>query len=95
MRLIWSRRALDALRSIQEAGDARTPGAGRDMAERILVAVDRIVEFPRIGRPFGTSGARLFVLARTPYLIRYDLRPERLEILDIYHGAREWRGGSP
>ena len=90
MRLIWSRRALDSLREIQVRLDAAGTGSGARMAERILAAVDVLHDFPLAGRPHGRSGARLLVVARTPFLIHYDRSADRLEILDVFDGARPW-----
>lgn len=92
MRLIWSRRALDGLLEIQQRLDGAGPGAGARAAERILAAVDRLHDFPRLGRTFGASGARLLPVAGTPFLIRYDLGPDRIEIVDVFHGGRPWAG---
>lgn len=92
MRLIWSRRALDGLLEIQRRLEAAGPGAGARAAERILAAVDHLHDVPHLGRPFGASGARLLVVGGTPFLIRYDLGPERIEIVDVFHGGRPWAG---
>lgn len=90
MRLIWSRRAIDGLRDIQVHLDAMGTGAGARAAERVLSTVDTLHDFPRIGRSYGRSGARLLVVARTPFLIRYDLGQDRIEIVDVFHGGRPW-----
>lgn len=90
MRLIWSRRALHGLRDIQLALNAAQAGAGDRTGERILAAVDPLHDFPALGRAIGPGGTRLLVVARTQYLILYDLQPDRLEIVDVFHGGRPW-----
>lgn len=93
MRLIWSRQALDGLREVQVSLDHASQGAGANAAERILAAVDLLLDFPKIGRAGGPSGARPLVVGGTPFLTRYDLAPDRIEITDVFHGARPWRLG--
>lgn len=90
MRLIWSRRALDGLREIQLTLDGVSSDAGARAAERILDAADRLIDFPQLGRRFGRPGHHLLVVGNTPFLLRYNLRADRIEILEVFNGARPW-----
>jgi toxin ParE1/3/4 len=49
-----------------------------------------IPENPRIGRPGRVPESRELVVAHTPYIVPYRLRPGTIEVLGVYHGARRW-----
>ena len=71
---------------------ARNPFAAIEQGDRIAQAIDRLSEFPEIGRTGRVPGTRELVIPGTPYVTVYRLnRPrERVEILRILHGAKRW-----
>lgn len=62
------------------------------MADRIWQASQRLTEAPHIGRPGLEPGTRHWIVQRTPYLIVYRATDERIEILRVWHGRRDWMG---
>jgi plasmid stabilization system protein ParE len=55
------------------------------MGLRLLAAGESLSRFPERGRPIGLR--RELVIVR-PYVIRYRVLPDRVEILTIRHGAQ-------
>jgi toxin ParE1/3/4 len=78
-----------AIRHILARVYAEGPQAAARLAVRFEDAADRLARFPELGRPGKVSGTRELVLAHTPYILIYRLRAGYLEILDVWHGARE------
>ena len=56
------------------------------MALRIIEAVNSLAEFPEIGRPAEKESRELAIVP--PYLIRYRIVGETVQILRVRHGAR-------
>jgi len=92
-RVIWMPRATADLQEIHDyiARDSRH--MARIVAERALKAVRRLSDFPLSGRivpEFEREDVReLFVHS---YRVIYRVRPDRVSILHIHHGARPLRG---
>lgn len=66
------------------------PAAAGRVVQRIFGAVDLLEKNPALGRPGRVAGTRELVVAETPYIIPYRVRGEVVEILRVFHGAREW-----
>ncbi|HEY5105215.1 MAG TPA: type II toxin-antitoxin system RelE/ParE family toxin [Caulobacteraceae bacterium] len=62
------------------------PLAAQRMALRLKFAGDSLDEHPDRGRLLG--GGRRELLAVPPYLIRYRVRGETVQIIAVRHGAR-------
>jgi toxin ParE1/3/4 len=89
-KIIWSREAYADLESIHDyiARDSETIAAS--FTEKILVAVDRLADFPLIGpriREWKTSPYRHTVVP--PYRIIYRVDDSAVWIIAIAHGARD------
>ena len=39
----------------------------------------------------GVAGTRELVVARLPFVIAYRIRPDRIEVVRVIHGRRNWR----
>ncbi|PZQ61208.1 MAG: type II toxin-antitoxin system mRNA interferase toxin, RelE/StbE family [Sphingomonas taxi] len=48
-----------------------------------------LVDFPHGGRPH-RDGTRILRVLGTPYLIRYRIKEERMEVLRVYHEREDW-----
>ena len=93
MEIFWLASALDDLEAIHRyiAGD--NPAAAGEVIGRVLLRVRDLALNPHTGRPGRVPGTRELVLAGTPYLVAYRVRQQRLEILAVLHGARDWPKG--
>ncbi|WP_093334118.1 type II toxin-antitoxin system RelE/ParE family toxin [Sphingomonas rubra] len=89
-RIVWSAPAVDDLRGID---DWLTRNADPEHAVQALEAVRRcaawLVDFPRGGRPH-RDGARVLRIYGTPYLIRYIVTDDRVEVLRVHHERENW-----
>lgn len=93
MKLRWTRRALADLTRIREriAEDKPTAAAGFVLA--IATKVDRLREFPLLGRIGAFEDTRELVVHRN-YLVSYRVRGEEVQVLQVWHLARNLpRGG--
>ena len=76
------------LQAISDTIARDRPGAAAELIERIVAAVDTLVELPGRGRPGRVMGTRELVIA--PYLVAYRVRADTVEILRVLHGAQRW-----
>ena len=84
--VVWSRRALADLAAIQAHIRQFRPLAAQRMAQRLRKAAESLAEHPERGRPAGML-RELAVIA--PYLIRYRVAGDMVQIVRIKHGARK------
>ncbi|MCU7960087.1 MAG: type II toxin-antitoxin system RelE/ParE family toxin [gamma proteobacterium symbiont of Bathyaustriella thionipta] len=90
MKLIWSPEARVDLREIVIYLADKNPYAARNLHERIEDAATMLIDTPYIGRPGRVPGTREWVIAETSCILPYQIQPDRVEILRIYHSARHW-----
>lgn len=90
MKLRWSDGAVEHLRSAHEYLEAENPKAAGEAIDRIISAVERLEQFPHMGRPGRVEGTRELVVTGTPFLVAYRLKGEAVQILAVLHGARKW-----
>ena len=90
MTVVWSARAIGHLADLRAYIARENPAAAARTATTLFAAVDRLAEFPNLGRPGRVSGTRELVVPGTRYLIPYRVRGERLEIIAVFHGRQRW-----
>ena len=90
MKIIWSATAASELDDHIRFVAQDSLAAAFQVQDRILAAARKIAEFPGRGRPGRLAGSREIVVARTSCLIVYTVAAERIDILRIMHGARQW-----
>jgi toxin ParE1/3/4 len=66
------------------------PLAAARVVVSITEAVERLREYPALGRPGRVIGTRELVVPGTPYIVPYRVRRNGLEILRVFHAARRW-----
>jgi toxin ParE1/3/4 len=66
------------------------PGAAEKILDRIENAIRLLNEQPHMGRPGRVPKTRELVLTDAPFIIPYQVRTNRLEILRVYHSSRKW-----
>ena len=93
MRVRWLR---GALRNLHQAVDYITPdnrSAAIDVAERIIETATRLEQHPFMGRPGRLKATRELIVPGLPYVIRYRISKESVEILRIHHMAQRCEAG--
>ncbi len=95
--VLWSRDALDDLKSQIARIAAENPAAARRVADRISATCAALGDRPigRVGRIAGTYEKSVVGL---PFIVAYALGlragAETVSILRVIHSARDWPAGS-
>jgi len=90
VKLVWSPEARIDLREIVLYLSEKNPYAAEALHERIEAVATDIIDTPYIGRPGRLPGTRELVITNAPYILPYQIRSGRIEILRVYHTARKW-----
>ncbi len=88
MRVEWTTRALRTLDGIGDYIAKDNPQRAVSFTHELFRQVDRLARFPHIGRPGERPDVREFMVHRN-YLVSYRVRRDKVEILDIWHSARQ------
>jgi addiction module RelE/StbE family toxin len=91
--VVWSPRAVAHLVALRAFIARENPQAAARIADLLLAAVDHLAAFPSSGRPGRVPGTREWSVPRTPYVIPYRIRRDRLEIIAVFHGRQRWPEG--
>lgn len=91
MKLIIDEHAWQDIAAIVAWITKDNPRAARMMRSALLASMRRIAEFPRIGRAGLAPSTYEWVVARTPYIIVYEVRrkPALVVVRGVANGARE------
>jgi len=92
MTAVWSPRAIRHLTAIRVYIEKDSEASAIGIVNRILDAVDVLATQPNMGRPGRLPGTRELVISGTPYIVPYRVRHERLELLAVFDGRRQWPG---
>jgi len=84
--VVWTRPALASLEAIRAYIGQFSPLASQRMALRLISAGVSLSDAPDRGRPIGRGRRELATVP--PYLIRYRVRGDVVEIIAIRHGAQ-------
>ena len=92
MKLRWTQRALaDLQRLVDRIAADDKPMAAQAFVEAIADKVDRLQQFPLMGRQGRLEDTRELVVHKN-YLVTYRLRADEVQLLQVWHVARERRG---
>lgn len=90
MKVIFTESAIDDLRGIGEWTAAHYPAIAVQIEQRIRHAVARIGRWPESGpRSAKREDVRVVPVGRYPYRIFYRVTADAVEILHVYHAARQ------
>lgn len=87
MKLRWTRRATADLNRIAARITADNPLAAHDFVSAIRVRVERLAQFPFLGRPGTLADTRELVVHRN-YILTYRLHGDGAQMLQVWHVAR-------
>lgn len=97
-RVRWAPEALRDLKTAFAYVAPHNETAALTMIDRIREAGDKLGRHA-IGRPGRTVGTYEFSVARTPYIIAYEILPDGVDggegvfVLRVIHASRLWEGG--
>ena len=93
MKLRWTRRALADVNGIAARIADDKPSAASEFALAVSSKVDRLREFPLLGRTGAYQDTRELVV-HTNHLVTYRVRADEVQVLQVWHLARNLpRGG--
>jgi plasmid stabilization system protein ParE len=90
MKVVWSAPAVRHLQEVDPFPQGQNNASAVSARRRILQTAARIGQMPRSGRSGRILGTREAVVPRTPYIVVYQISSEAVEVIGIWHGAREW-----
>jgi toxin ParE1/3/4 len=91
MRIVWSPEAIDDLVALRAYIAEDNKAAAQRTVLRILRHIEQLLsDHPDLGRPGRVPGTRELVVPRTPSIVPYRIRNNRIQVLRVYHGARRW-----
>jgi plasmid stabilization system protein ParE len=81
-------KAVSDLGGIRDYLIERSPQGAERVRIHILAAINRLADYPFLGRATDTENVRVLVLTRYPYLVFYAVAEPNVVILHIRHAAR-------
>jgi toxin ParE1/3/4 len=90
MAVLWLEGAIDDLNEIVDYIAARNPAASAKVAAALYEAAAHLDSHPRMGRSGRLRGTRELVVARFPFIVVYRIRRDRVEVLRVIDGRRDW-----
>jgi toxin ParE1/3/4 len=90
MIIVWSPQAINDLAALRAYIAEDNPAAAQRVVLNIIGSIEQLVDHPQMGRAGRVLGTRELVVPRTPYIVPYRIRNNRLQVLRLYHGARKW-----
>jgi addiction module RelE/StbE family toxin len=86
----WTEPAAQDLEQISEYIRRDRPDAAIMVARSLFDAADSLSFLPGRGRVGRIPGTRELIVSGLPYIIVYRFTSNALQILRVYHGARNW-----
>ena len=90
MKVIWSAASVRHLQEVVEYLQGESSAGAITIRLRILDTVSRVKLMPYSGRVGRIDGTREAVVPRTSYIVVYQVSPQAVVILGIWHAARLW-----
>jgi addiction module RelE/StbE family toxin len=89
-RIRWTKRALRRLDEVGAHIDKDDPAAAARVVARLVSAVEKLAEYPAMGRVGRIKNTRELVLADVPYIIPYRASRSTIEITTVMHTSQRW-----
>jgi toxin ParE1/3/4 len=90
MDVFWLDGAVADIQEIVAYIEADNPAAAQHVAAALHNAAIRLGSHPRIGRRGRRRGTRELVVPSLPFIIAYRIRADRVEVIRVIHGRRDW-----
>lgn len=66
------------------------PLAAISQGDLIAKQVDQLLEQPGMGRIGRKRGTRELVISKTPFVVIFRVKAERIEIIRLLHSSQQW-----
>lgn len=90
MKVVWTEPARQDLRQIFEYIAEDSPKAASKLLSIIQERAVLLQDNPHMGRMGRVDGTRELVIAGTMYILPYRVKDNQVQILAVFHGARQW-----
>jgi addiction module RelE/StbE family toxin len=90
VKIVWTKQAIADLNQAYAFVSAQSPEFVEDIIERIEKSLASLQSFPEMGRAGRINQTRELVVPKTPFILPYRVRNNRIEILGVMHGTRRW-----
>lgn len=90
MKIVWFKQAIRDLEMARDYIIQDNPQAAQQVVQRIRDMVLLLGEQPGMGRLGRVPDTRELVVDKTAFILPYRVRGERIEILRVFHAARQW-----
>jgi toxin ParE1/3/4 len=88
--IFWAAAAREDLREIRAWLDERNHSAAGRVIREIRETVSALQSQPMLGRVGQIRGTRELVIQHFPYLVIYEILPDGIRVLSVFHTARAW-----
>ena len=86
-KLVWTAESLRWLEDIFEYIAQDNPDAAARTVQGLYDRAQSLIEFPEMGERYPGSERHVRILLYEHYRIAYLVKPERVEVLGVFHGA--------
>ncbi len=90
MLINWSTLASNDLEEIIDYILVDNPSSAFTLYETIRQAVEKLQDYPNMGRIGRVSGTRELIITNTPFVVAYRVKNNTVEILRVLHSSRKW-----
>jgi len=90
VKIVWSEPARQDLRDIFLYIAEDNPNAARVLLSEIKERAILFQDNPLIGRIGRIDGTRELVITGTQYILPYRVKENQIQILAVFHAARQW-----
>jgi len=88
--LKWLPRAVFNLDAQIDYIAEHNPLAAITQSELIEKQVDQLLEQPGMGRIGRKRGTRELVISKTPFIVIFRVKADRIEIIRLLHSSQQW-----
>ena len=86
----WLRRAEKNLVSIHAYINLENTDAAKATIDKIRIGINKLKEYPFMGRVGRVAGTRELVIGGTPYIVIYQVKEDTIVVLRILHSAKKF-----
>jgi toxin ParE1/3/4 len=90
VKIVWTEPARQDLRQIFDYIADDSPKAASKLLAVIKERAVLLQNNPHMGRTGRVDGTRELVIAGTEYILPYRVKDNQIQILAVFHGARQW-----